>query len=132
MGHDVIEAAYDVDFTQFAVNTSFTPGLEEFVEAYKKKYGETPRSGHSLTNYVGAKVILEALNKVKGFDAAAVKQALSAVDIEAGKTAMGYGFKFDQNNQNERASMMGMQWQDGKLVTVYPDAAAISEIRLPQ
>ncbi|ALF31496.1 amino acid-binding protein [Brucella abortus] len=132
VGHDVIEAAYDVDFTQFAVNTSFTPGLEEFVEAYKKKYGETPRSGHSLTNYVGAKVILEALNKVKGFDAAAVKQALSAVDIEAGKTAMGYGFKFDQNNQNERASMMGMQWQDGKLVTVYPDAAAISEIRLPQ
>ncbi|ENR01404.1 hypothetical protein H721_02431 [Brucella ovis IntaBari-2006-46-332] len=40
VGHDVIEAAYDVDFTQFAVNTSFTPGLEEFVEAYKKKYGE--------------------------------------------------------------------------------------------
>ncbi len=72
------------------------------------------------------------MNKVKGFDAAAVKQALSAVDIEAGKNAMGYGFKFDQNNQNERASMMGMQWQDGKLVTVYPDAAAISEIRLPQ
>ncbi|ENR01394.1 hypothetical protein H721_02421 [Brucella ovis IntaBari-2006-46-332] len=41
----------------------------------------------------------------------------------------GYGVKFGKNNQNERATMMGMQWQDGKLVTVYPENAAIAKMR---
>lgn len=130
VGHENINGAYDVDFTQFAVNTEFTPGLNEFVEAYKKKFGEQPRSGHSLTNYAGAKVILEAINNTKGFDAATIGAALAKVDIAAGQTAMGYGFKFGKNNQNERATMMGMQWQDGKLVTIYPDAAAVAPIRV--
>lgn len=130
VGHANIDGAYDVDFTQFAVNTKFTPGLEEFVDAYEKKFGEKPRSGHSLTNYAGAKVILEALNKAEGFDAVTIKAALAQVDIPAGTTAMGYGFKFGENNQNERAKMMGMQWQDGNLVTVYPDEAAVAPIRV--
>lgn len=26
---------------------------------------------------------------------------------------------------------MGMQWQDGKLVTVYPDKAAVAPMRFP-
>lgn len=57
-----------------------------------------------------------------------IKSALDQVDIAAGQTAMGYGFKFGKNNQNERTTMMGMQWQDGKLVTVYPDEAAVASV----
>lgn len=54
---------------------------------------------------------------------------MQAIDIPEGDTAAGYGVKFDENNQNERAKMMGLQWQDGELVTVYPDDAATAEIR---
>ncbi|KGE01918.1 MULTISPECIES: ABC transporter substrate-binding protein [Rhizobium/Agrobacterium group] len=130
VGHEVIEGVLDVDFTQYSVNTSYTPGLEEFVEAYQKKYGSAPRSGHSLNNYVGAKVVLEALGKASDFEPDTIVEAVKSIDIKAGVTATGYGFKFGEDNQNERAEMMGMQWQDGKLVTVFPDSAAITPMKL--
>ncbi|MEH6690280.1 MAG: ABC transporter substrate-binding protein [Pseudorhizobium pelagicum] len=130
VGHEVIEGVLDVDFTQYSVNTSFTPGLEQFVEAYQKKYNSAPRSGHSLNNYVGAKVILEALGKASDFEPDTIVEAVQGIDIEPGVTAAGYGFKFGEDNQNERAEMMGMQWQDGKLVTVFPDSAAMTPIKL--
>ncbi|MEJ7014915.1 ABC transporter substrate-binding protein [Sinorhizobium meliloti] len=129
VGHDVIDGVLDVDFTQYLVNTKATPGLDAFVEAYKAKYGSAPRSGHSLNNYVGARALLEAIDKAKGFEPDTIVEAVKAMDIPDGATAAGYGIKFGENNQNERASMMGMQWQGGKLVTVYPDAAATAPIQ---
>lgn len=129
VGHDIIDSVFDVDFTQYIINTEATPGLKEFVTAYEAKYGIAPRSGHSMTNYTGAKAIFEALQKAEGFEADQIVEAVKALDLADGTTATGYGFKFDETNQNERASMMGMQWQDGKLVTVYPAAAASNEIR---
>lgn len=130
VGHDIIENVLDVDFTQYEINTTYTPGIEKFVEAYKAKYGQEPRSGHSLANYVGAKVIFEALNKEKGFDSETIRAAMQKIDVRDGSTAVGYGYKFGENNQNIRASMMGMQWQNGKLITVYPDAAAVQPMKL--
>ncbi|MDK1385411.1 ABC transporter substrate-binding protein [Sinorhizobium sp. 8-89] len=129
VGHDVIDGVLDVDFTQYLVNTKATPGLEAFIEAYKAKYGSVPRSGHSLNNYVGAKAILEAIGKAEGFEPDTLVEAVKAMDIPDGATAAGYGIKFGENNQNERAAMMGMQWQGGKLVTVYPDAAATAPMQ---
>ena len=130
VGNDVIEGVLDADFTQYAVNTDYTPGLEAFVETYKEKYGENPRSGHSLNNYVGAMAILEALDGAENLDPDTIVEAMAGIDIQDGDTAAGYGIKFGENNQNERASMMGMQWQDGQLVTVYPDAGAVTEMKL--
>ncbi|MBW9089653.1 ABC transporter substrate-binding protein [Rhizobium wenxiniae] len=130
VGHDVIENVLDVDFTQFLVNTKATPGLEAFVEAYKEKYGIAPRSGHSLNNYVGAKALMESIGKAEGFEPDTIVEAVKAIDIADGQTAAGYGIKFGENGQNERAAMMGMQWQGGKLVAVYPDAAAVSKLNI--
>ncbi|MCA1406731.1 ABC transporter substrate-binding protein [Ensifer sp. IC3342] len=129
VGHDVIDGVLDVDFTQYLVNTKATPGLEAFIEAYKAKYGSAPRSGHSLNNYVGAKAILKAIGKTEGFEPDTIVEAVKVMDIPDGATAAGYGIKFGENNQNERAAMMGMQWQGGKLVTVYPDAAATAPMQ---
>ncbi|KAB1072991.1 ABC transporter substrate-binding protein [Methylobacterium planeticum] len=130
VGHKVIEGVLDTDFTQYLVNTTYTPGLENFVAVYKKKYGSAPRSGHSLNNYVGAKLILQAVGTVKGFEPDTLIGAVKAIDVKDGITAVGYGLKFGKNNQNERAAMMGMQWQNGKLVTVYPDSAAVAPMEI--
>lgn len=132
VGNDVIEGVFDADFTQYAVNTEFTPGLEAFVEAYKAKYGTEPRSGHSLNNYVGALAILQAMNSAESFEPDAIVASVASIDVPQGQTAAGYGIKFGAGNQNEAASMMGMQWQDGKLVTVYPDAAASAPMKFAQ
>ena len=127
---DKMEGVLDVDFTQYAVNTDFTPGLPEFLEAYQEKYGEDPRSGHSLNNYVGAKAVLEGIGAGEGFEPDQILAAVKAIDVPAGATAAGYGVKFGENNQNERAMMMGMQWQGGKLVTVYPRDAGVAEFKI--
>lgn len=132
VGKDVIEGVLDADFTQYAVNQSFTPGIEKFVETYKAKYGQEPRSGHSLNNYVGALALLNAIDGAESFEPDDILVAVQATDIAQGETAAGYGVKFGAQNQNERAFMMGMQWQDGKLVTVYPDEAAVSEMKISQ
>lgn len=126
VGKDVIDGVYDVDFTQYAIKPSFTPGIDKFLTAYHKKFGQDPRSGHSLTNYVGALAILEAIKKGGGTGPDQIVSEVKAIDIPDGTTAAGYGVKFDSSNQNERASMMGMQWQNGKLITVYPTAAAVA------
>lgn len=130
VGHDIIDGVFDVDFTQYLVNPDFAPGLEEFVSAYEAKYGSAPRSGHSLNNYVGALAIFKALDAAEDFESETIRAAVDAMDVAEGSTAAGYGIEFDDTNQNVRASMMGMQWQDGRLVTVYPEAAAAAETRL--
>jgi branched-chain amino acid transport system substrate-binding protein len=130
VGHDVIEGVLDVDFTQYEVNPDAAPGIQDFVKAYREKYGEAPRSGHSLNNYVGALTILQAIDKAEDFEPDTIRDAVAAIDIPEGQTAAGYGVKFGDTNQNERAKMMGMQWQGGKLVTVFPEAAAVAEMRL--
>ena len=132
VGHDVINGVYDVDFTQYNINPEFAPGIEDFVASYEEKYQESPRSGHSLINYVGALELLRAIDKGNGFSADEIKEAVLAIDVPAGGTAAGIGIKIGENNQNERARMMGMQWQDGELVTVYPEGASVSDMRASQ
>ncbi|MEX1235987.1 MAG: ABC transporter substrate-binding protein [Roseovarius sp.] len=129
VGHDIIDGVLNTDFTQYIVNKEFTPGIDDFLAAYEEKFDSEPLSGHSLTNYVGAMAILQALNEADGFEPETIIETVSAIDIAEGTTAAGYGVKFGENNQNERARMMGLQWQDGKLVTVYPDDAAAAEMR---
>lgn len=130
VGFDVIEGVLNADFTQYEVDPDFATGVDDFVSAYESKYGTEPRSGHSLNNYVGAKVILEALDTVSGFSPDTVREALMSVDIPSGETATGYGVKFADNGQNDAAFMMGMQWRDGELITVYPPEAAVSDLQL--
>lgn len=132
VGHDVIDSVYDVDFTQYNIDPEFAPGIEDFVASYEEKYEESPRSGHSLMNYAGALELLRAIDAGSGFSADEIKEAVLAMDVPVGGTAAGIGIKIGENNQNERASMMGMQWQDGELVTVYPKSASIAEMRISQ
>lgn len=130
VGQDVMDGVLNIDFTQIATNPKAAPGIPHFLEAYRAKYGMEPRSGHSLGNYAGAKIYLEAIDKAKSFSADDIAAALRALDIPEGQTAVGWGVRFGENGQNQRSKMMGLQWQDGKLVTVFPSEAAVSDLRL--
>jgi branched-chain amino acid transport system substrate-binding protein len=57
-------------------------------------------------------------------DAADLSAAADKLDLPTGSTILGYGVKFDEKGLNTRAFVVGQQWQDGKLVVVYPDEAA--------
>ena len=130
---DKVEGVLNVDFTQYEVNSAFTPGLKDFVALYKETFKEDPKSGHSLANYMGAKVLFEILAKTKGSMAAdAFRKAALSMDIPEGATSTGWGVKFGENGQNQRAEGLIMQWRGGKLMTVWPKAAALMDPVLPK
>ena len=122
-----INGALNVDFPQYETNEKGAPGLSAFVEAYKKRYDMPPRSGHSLANYVGAKAFLDAIDKAGSMDPAKVRDAVLTYKQPVGSTATGWGFDFAENGQNQAATTTLMQWQDDKLVTVWPEAAAMAK-----
>lgn len=129
VGAENMEGVLDVDFPQFQTNENGAPGIGAFTKAYKDHFGSEPRSGHSLINYVGAKIFLDAMEKSPSLDADAIRASVASVDIPLGGTAAGIGAKFAENGQNQRANTAIMQWQSGQLKTVYPEAAAVAKAR---
>lgn len=126
LGNDM-NGAFNIDFPQFLTNEKGAPGLGAFVETYKKRYGMEPRSGHSLVNYVGANAFLDIIDQAGSTDAAKIREAVLAYKKPVGSTATGWGFDFAENGQNQAVTTTLMQWQDGKLVTVWPEAAAVAK-----
>ena len=124
---DTIEGAFDVDFPQYNTNEAGAPGLGAFVEAYKQQYNSEPRSGHSLANYVGAVAFFDIIEEAGSMDADKIREAVLAYKKPVGSTATGWGFDFAENGQNTAATTTLMQWQDGKLLTVWPEAAAVAK-----
>ena len=125
---DKADGVFNVDFTQYAVEQSFTPGMEEFLAMYKETFKENPRSGHSLANFMGANVVFDILEKTGGsVDPDKIREAASAMDVEAGTTATGWGVKFAENGQNIMAVPLVTQWREGNLVTVWPAGAGVME-----
>ena len=123
----------NVDFTQYEVNRDFTPGLEEFLALYRETFKEEPKSGHSLANYMGAKVVFDILEKTDGNpEPDKIREVAMALDISDGATATGWGVKFDDKGQNARAKPLITQWRDGKLVTVWPEQAALMPPIMPE
>jgi branched-chain amino acid transport system substrate-binding protein len=125
-GADNMHGVFDIDFTQYLTNEAGAPGIKGFVEAYKKKYGMDPRSGHSLANFTGANIFLDVIQRAGSLDKDKIRAAVLSTDVAVGTTPSGWGAKFDQSGQNTRGLASVMQWLDGKLTTVYPKAAAVA------
>jgi len=136
-GGSDFEGAMDVDFTPYDVNPAAAPGVREVEGAYEKKYGAKPRSGHSLANFMGARLFLDAIARAGivdvpragALDKDKIRAAVLATDVPVGATATGWGAKFDEKGQNTRARPLLLQWQGGILRTVAPTEAAVATLR---
>lgn len=125
------EGILNVDFTQFEVNYDFCPGLKEFISTYKQMYKKPPLSGHSTCCFVGMNVLFDILEKTKGnMDPKVFRPAALAYELPRGKSANGWGVKFNEHGENIWADPFIMQWRDGKLVTVWPKGPAVMEPKL--
>ncbi|TDH62824.1 amino acid-binding protein [Dankookia rubra] len=123
------EGTLNVDVPQFEVNDRLAPGVKPFVEAYRKRYGSDPRSGHSLSNAVGARAAFDAIQRAAQPDRERIRAALAATDVAEGTTANGWGIRFDDKGQNQRARLLLLQWQGGRQVAVAPGDAAVAPLR---
>lgn len=124
---NAVEGVFNVDFPQVTMKDLGAPGLKDFVVAYEKRFGMQPRSGHSLVNYVGAKAFLDVLAQAKSTDKDKIREAVLGYRKPVGSSAASWGFQFADNGQNQLASTNLMQWQGGKLVTVYPEAVSTAK-----
>ena len=116
-----MNGVFDLDFPQSSIKPAGAPGLDKFLDAYRAAYKGEPQSGHSLTNYVGAKAFFDAISNAKSTDKDKIRAAVLAYKKPAGETANGWGFDFGEDGQNKASSFYVMQWQDGKLVTIAPE-----------
>ncbi|WP_158555788.1 ABC transporter substrate-binding protein [Peribacillus glennii] len=125
---DKADGIFDVDFPQYSINREFTPGMDEFLKMYKDKYSKDPRSGHSLSNYMGMKVVLDVLAEVGEVDPDKLKDAALKYKAEAGKTSTGWGVEFNpENGQNTKSEPYVHQWINGELITVWPKKVSLEE-----
>jgi branched-chain amino acid transport system substrate-binding protein len=128
---DGFRGAMSADLTPFEVNERFAPGARAFADAYLRRYGAEPRSGHGLACFVGTRIALDALARAGSVEKERVRGAVLATDVAEGTTATGWGARFDERGQNTRARPVLCQWQAGpsglRQVAVWPAQAAVAD-----
>ncbi|MGG5810308.1 ABC transporter substrate-binding protein [Falsiroseomonas sp. CW058] len=128
---DALRGAMSADLTPFEVNERVAPGARAFAEAYLRRYGAEPRSGHGMACFVGARIFLDAMQRAGGPEKERVRAALLATDQPEGTTPTGWGARFDERGQNQRARPLLCQWQAGpqglRQVVVHPGPAAVAD-----
>ncbi|MCP4657736.1 MAG: ABC transporter substrate-binding protein [bacterium] len=112
-----------------------TPWTGKFAEAYEKRWGLEPEGYGTSSSYMAVYAFKDAVERAGTLESDAVVRALESIDL------MGvYGrIRFDPRSHqvipstdpNEGAVGGVIQWQDGKRVTFWPEAAATGSLRLP-
>jgi len=121
---DDINGLIHSDLTQPRTNEAAAKGLAAYIEEYRRVHNEEPWSAHSIRAYAGAKVLFDVIARAGSVDPDAVAAAARATDIPLFGTPAGWGVKFDENGQNERAVSFGCVWYEGNPQTIWPENAA--------
>ncbi|SFJ55132.1 ABC transporter substrate-binding protein [Thermoflavimicrobium dichotomicum] len=100
---------------------------EEFFKRFQKKFGKKPDLIAKVAFSSAYILFNEVLQKTGTTDPEKVRQQALSLDLPIGSTPVGWGIHFDQNGQNTRAQMTVMQWQNGKLLAVYPEKFALTK-----
>jgi branched-chain amino acid transport system substrate-binding protein len=123
-----------------AVNGGNAPGeisewTPRFIEAYKQRFGLEPEGYGASSSYMAVYALKDAVERAGTLDPEAALQSLESIDL------MGvYGrIRFDPRSHqvigstdpDQGAVGALIQWQDGKRVTFWPQAAATGTLRLP-
>jgi branched-chain amino acid transport system substrate-binding protein len=118
-------------FTSDFAPVSKLPVPEEFKTAFKDKTGQD-LGGTYNTTYASTWLLADALEKSCSTDPKKLAETLHNTKFEGGK----WGFQwpsasFDANGRlNEAGTVIG-QWQDGKMVAVWPDSLAANKAVWP-
>jgi branched-chain amino acid transport system substrate-binding protein len=102
-----------------------------FREAVQARTGsDTPAGGHQLA--AGGLWLLKlVLDAAKTDDLDKFRSAVMAMDLPVGSGINGWGVKFDETGQNANARVQHymLQWQNGQLVTVWPEEFTTNRAR---
>ena len=93
-----------------------------FRNAVQKATGSYPLGGHQLAAG-GLWMLKLVLDRAKTDELNRFREALLSLDLPVGSAVNGWGAKFDETGQNanDRVQHYMLQWQNGELVTVWPE-----------
>src|ERR1700734_2158892 len=98
-------------------------------EAQKVNVEFKKRTGYFLFEYAGGLVaqtfmLADALERAASRDPQKVRDALSTLDVSSGYAAMAPGgkVKFGPDGKNIYGHPVGVQWQNGDLASIFPEA----------
>lgn len=123
LGKEYLEGILVATFPRADINPSYGPGGAEYLAAYRKAFNRDPIAPQNFTAYTGALVMFDAVEMAGSTEYAKVRAAAAKMDKPVGSYPNGFGVKFDANMQNTRAKPIVGQWQNGVVVTVFPEAA---------
>ena len=95
---------------------------KEFRDAVQKRTGSYPLGAHQLAGG-GLWVLKLVLDRAKTDDPDKFRDAVMSLDLPVGSMINGWGIKFSDTGQNanDRVQHYMLQWQNGQLVTVWPE-----------
>jgi len=141
--HNIEAAGQSVEGTLVAG----TPSLGTFPTLHLAPYARQDQAAwmarcgdlgslHALTAPVdrdlffsGTLALFRHLTHARGREGNGIARILRAIDLPMGSTPVAFGVRFDRRGENERAFLAISQWQNGRRVTIWPDAVAGGELR---
>ena len=130
IGAAYLEGVLVIGYPRHDITESFGPGQGTYLAAYRAKYKAEPIAPQGMAAYSGALIMAEAIKAAGSVDPEKVRAAAAKLDKPESSYPSGFGAKFDQNMQNVRAWFTASQWQSGKMVTVFPQKAALPGVTL--
>jgi branched-chain amino acid transport system substrate-binding protein len=111
-----------------------TPRAKPYYAAYKKRWGEPPRSTASVANYEALYVLKYAIEKAGSLRPEKLIPVLETINLPVVRGRL----RFDKNHQcilgyDPQNAILGnwAQWQNGKRVTIWPPAAKMGDLKIP-
>lgn len=130
VGADFAEGMMVVGYPRPDISPQFGPGAAEFLAAYRAKYDREPIAPQGMSGYVGFQLLAEAIASAGSTEMETLRQAAAKMDKPLNSYANGWGVKFDENFQNTRSFPTVVQWQSGKMITVFPKKALLPGVTL--
>jgi branched-chain amino acid transport system substrate-binding protein len=130
LGAQFLEGVMVVGYPRPDQTESYGPGAAAYLAAYKKKYNRDPVAPQGMTAYTGLKMLIETIAVAGSTDMAKIRAAAAKMDKPLHSYPTGFGMKFDSKFQNTRAFPTIVQWQSGKIVTIFPKAAAQPSVKV--
>lgn len=115
----------------YALPTPKIPESETFQTNYKASYHADLTSGHALMVYSSMLILRDVLKKAGGDDPAKLTSAAHGMNAPAGTYPNGCGFKLSSGGENTLCTAGAYQWQNQKLVGVYPASIATATLQGP-
>lgn len=123
----IFSSSFPLDANPSSLSEDARKDREEFLKRYQAKYKVVPAVQESLGFVVGMALLRDVVGKAKSVQAADLREAALKSDIPVGSYINGWGMKFDSKGQNERAFGSVVQWQNQRMVSVYPAANKVAD-----